>query len=132
MKPGIQTTGKTKQLITTKFKEWVRKREVTVRSQRLLDEFKTYVWVKPNKADHMDGYHDDLIDAARFAIWARDTAIRLESEKKAAAEKSVQNIMTSKSAKKRAQKQQGEGAPKGVYSTGSQDPKTGEDISWLY
>lgn len=131
MKPGIQTTGKTKQLITTKFKEWVRKRQVTVRSQRLLDEFKTYIWVKPNKADHMDGYHDDLIDAARFAIWARDTAIRLESEKKAAAEKSVQNIMTSKSAKKRAQKQ-GEEAPRGLYSTGSQDPKTGEDISWLY
>jgi len=131
MKPGIQTTGKTKQLITTKFKEWVRKRQVTVRSQRLLDEFKTYIWVKPNKADHMDGYHDDLTDAARFAIWARDTAIRLESEKKAAAEKSVQNIMTSKSAKKRAQKQ-GEEAPRGLYSTGSQDPKTEEDVSWLY
>lgn len=129
MYPGIKTTGKTKQLITTKFNEWVRKRHVTVRSQRLLDEFKTYVWVKPNKADHMDGYHDDLIDATRFAIWARDTAIRLESEKKAAVEQSVKNIMTSKSAKEKSGENDGH---KGIYSPKSSGPRDGEDYSWLY
>jgi hypothetical protein len=122
LKPGIQSTGRTKQLITTRFKEWVRKKQVTIRSRRLTEELKTYVWVKPNKADHMSGYHDDLIDAARFAIWARDTAIRLESEKKRTAEKTVQNITTRKGQ---------QGSPgKGIYSP--TDPNTGEDLSWLY
>jgi hypothetical protein len=70
----------------------------------------------------MSGYHDDLIDAARFAIWARDTAIRLESEKKRTAEKTVQNITTRKGQ---------QGSPgKGIYSP--TDPNTGEDLSWLY
>lgn len=42
---------------------------IKVRSRRLVDEMKTFVYKSNGKADHMDGYHDDLLMALGMVLW---------------------------------------------------------------
>ena len=58
--PGFTTSSKTRPLIIAKLEEFIRNRLIRVYSSRLVNEFKTFVWVN-NRAESMRSYHDDLI-----------------------------------------------------------------------
>jgi len=72
--PGFTTSMKTRPLIVAKLEEFIRNELITVRSSRLLNELKTFVW-NNGKPEAMRGYNDDLVMSMAIACWVRDTAL---------------------------------------------------------
>jgi hypothetical protein len=72
--PGFTTSMKSRPLIIAKLEEFVRNKLITIKSLRLLNELKTFVWYL-GKPQAMKGYNDDLVMALAIACWVRDTAI---------------------------------------------------------
>ena len=72
--PGFTTSMKSRPLIIAKLEEFIRNKLITIRSLRLLNELKTFVWYH-GKPQAMKGYNDDLVMALAIACWVRDTAI---------------------------------------------------------
>ena len=118
MYPGLKTTSKTRPLMISKFEEYMLGDYPTIRSNRLIEEMKTFVWKTPTRAEHMSGFHDDLIFATMFAFWTRDTAIRVygnQNEKQS-------SMVSSFDVKKQS-----------AYSSGHANQNDNQgDYSWLY
>ena len=79
MVPGFSTTMRTRPLVIAKIEEFVRTKEVRIKSGRLVDELFTFVY-NNNKAEALRGYNDDLVMAYGIGLWGRDTALRLKAE----------------------------------------------------
>jgi hypothetical protein len=77
--PGFTTSSRTRPLIIAKMMEYVRDHSVTIRSKRLLEEMRVFVW-KNGKAQAQTGYNDDLIMAFAIGMYVRDTALRLRQQ----------------------------------------------------
>lgn len=75
-KIGFQTNSKTRSQILTKLEEVLRTKQVKIRSSRLYEELKTFVW-KNGKAQAMRGQTDDLIMALAIGVWLYDTSPQL-------------------------------------------------------
>ena len=75
-KIGFQTNSKTRSQILTKLEEVLRTKQVKIRSSRLYEELKTFVW-KNGKAQAMRGQNDDLIMALAIGVWLYDTSPQL-------------------------------------------------------
>jgi len=61
--------------ILGKLEEFVRNRQITIRSVRLLNEMKTFIYKETGKAEAAKGYNDDLVMALAIACWVRETAL---------------------------------------------------------
>lgn len=70
--PGFTTSANTKIVALSKLEELIRKKHIIIHSQRLIDEFMTYVW-KGDKASALKGYHDDLVMSAAIVAWLYET-----------------------------------------------------------
>lgn len=70
--PGFQTTVSSRPLIIASLIAYMRERKLEIRSRRLIEEFKTFIY-NNQKAEHAPGYHDDLIIALAIALYIRDT-----------------------------------------------------------
>jgi hypothetical protein len=70
--PGFQTTTKTRPLLINALMKYMKAMEVKINSNRLLDEFSTFVY-NGDKIEHQPGFHDDLIFAFAIALLIRDT-----------------------------------------------------------
>ncbi len=79
MVAGFSTTSKTRPLIISKLEEFFREESVVVRSNRLIDELLTFVYIN-NRAQAMQGYNDDFVMSFAIGLWVRDTALRLRTE----------------------------------------------------
>ena len=79
MVAGFSTTSKTRPLIISKLEEFFREESVVVRSNHLIDELLTFVYIN-NRAEAMRGYNDDLVMSFAIGLWVRDTALRLRTE----------------------------------------------------
>jgi len=79
MVAGFSTTSKTRPLIVSKLDEYFREKAVVVRSNRLIDELFTFIFVN-GRAEAMKSYNDDLTMAFCIGLWVRDTALRLRQE----------------------------------------------------
>jgi len=79
MVAGFSTTSKTRPLIISKLEEFFREESVVVRSNRLIDELQTFVYIN-NRAEAMRGYNDDLVMSFAIGLWVRDTALRLRTQ----------------------------------------------------
>jgi len=79
MVAGFSTTMKTRPLIIAKLEEYFRDNSVLVRSNRLIDELFTFIYLN-NRAEAMRGYNDDLVMSFAIGLWVRDTALRLRTE----------------------------------------------------
>mgnify|MGYP001417257385 FL=1 len=71
---GFTTSMKTRPLIIAKLEEFIRNKLITIKSLRLLNELKTFIWYL-GKPQAMKGYNDDLVMSLAIACWVRDTAI---------------------------------------------------------
>jgi hypothetical protein len=65
--PGF-TVGSVRTPMIAHFEYKIRTNEVKIRSIRTISEMKTFVF-KNGRADHMDGYHDDLIMSMAMCLW---------------------------------------------------------------
>ena len=79
MVAGFSTTSKTRPLIISKLDEYFREKSVVIRSNRLIDELFTFIFMN-GRAEAMKGYNDDLVMAFCIGLWIRDTALRLKQE----------------------------------------------------
>jgi hypothetical protein len=71
---GVTISGKNRPLIIAKLEELVRNKLIKVRSKRLANEFKTFIW-NNGRAEAMRSYNDDLVMSCAIACWVRDTAL---------------------------------------------------------
>ena len=77
--PGFSMTTKTRPLVIAKGIEYVTNKSVFIRSKRLVEELRVFIW-KSGKAQSMSGYNDDLVMAFCTALYVRDTALRLKQQ----------------------------------------------------
>jgi len=71
--PGFTTSSKTRPLIISKLEELVRNKLINIKSKRLFNEMKTFVWVN-GRPQAMKKHNDDLIMACAIACWIKETA----------------------------------------------------------
>ena len=71
--PGFTTSLKTRPLIISKLEEMVRNKLINIKSKRLFNEMKTFVWHN-GKPQAMKKHNDDLIMACAIGCWIRETA----------------------------------------------------------
>jgi len=71
---GFTTSMKTRPLIIAKLEEFVRNKLITLRSSRLTNELRTFIW-NNGRAEAMRGYNDDLTMSIAIACWVKDTAL---------------------------------------------------------
>ena len=71
--PGFSMTQKTRPLVVAKFEEFVRNKLITIRSKRLFNEMKTFIWHN-GKPQAMKKHNDDLIIACAIGCWVKETA----------------------------------------------------------
>lgn len=72
---GFTTSVKTRPLMIEKFREYTHEKLCTIRSKRLIEEMKVFIW-KNSKAQAQDGYNDDLVMSFSMGLYLRDTALR--------------------------------------------------------
>jgi hypothetical protein len=77
--PGFTTSSKTRPLIVAKMEEFMRNKLITINSNRLLSEMKTFIW-QGGRPQAMRSYNDDLVMSFAIGCWVRDTVI-VESHK---------------------------------------------------
>jgi len=80
MVPGFSTTVKTRPLIIAKMEEYTREKMVNLRSDRLIEELFVFIYHN-SKPEAMKGYNDDVVMSYAIAMWVRDTALRLKTDK---------------------------------------------------
>lgn len=74
--PGFTTSPATRPLVISKFYDFVHQQAVVLRSKRLIEEMRVFIWSKSGKAEAASGYNDDLCMSAGIGIYTRDTALR--------------------------------------------------------
>ena len=79
MVPGFTTSMRTRPLVISKMVSYLHEKSVTVRSKRLLEELRTFVW-KHGKAQALPGYNDDLTMAFGIGVFLRDTALHFQQQ----------------------------------------------------
>ncbi len=79
MVPGFTTSMKTRPLVVSKLVSYLHEKSVTIRSKRLLEEFRTFIW-KHGKAQALSGYNDDLTMAFGISMFLRDTALHFRQQ----------------------------------------------------
>ena len=72
-KGGFSTSGVSRPKILTKLEEVIRNKQITVRSSRLYEELKTFIW-KGQKPQAMRGKNDDLVISLAIGVWLYDTS----------------------------------------------------------
>jgi hypothetical protein len=76
---GFTTSSKTRPLIIAKMEEFIRNNLINIKSVRLVNEMKTFIWNK-GKPEAMRSYNDDLVMACAVGCWVRDTALTVNQK----------------------------------------------------
>ena len=79
MVPGFTMSMRTRPLCINKFREFVGDRSVTIRSKRLLEEMKVFVW-KNGRPEAQSGYNDDLVMSFGISMFLRDTSLKFQQQ----------------------------------------------------
>ena len=72
---GFTMSPKTRPLALEKMRDSIENKVATIRSRRLLEEFRVFIW-KNNKQQAMSGYHDDLVMSFSIGMYLRETSLR--------------------------------------------------------
>ena len=125
MTPGFTTSLKTRPLVINKGREYFGDHSVIIRSKRLIEEMKVFIW-KNGRAEAQSGYNDDLVMAYSIGMYLRDTALKNKQQGLELTRATLNNIS-------RTSPYQG-----AYFSSGTDNPYSmrvngegNEDISWL-
>jgi hypothetical protein len=77
--PGFTMSLRTRPLVVNKFREYIGDRSVTIRSKRLLEEMKVFVW-KNGRPEAQTGYNDDLVMSFGISMYLRDTSLKFHQQ----------------------------------------------------
>jgi hypothetical protein len=123
MVPGFTMSMRTRPLVVNKFREFVGDKSVTIRSKRLLEEMKVFVW-KNGRPEAQTGYNDDLVMPFGVGMFLRDTSLKFQQ----------QNLDLTRSALNNIQRRD---QPHFAYGRQIENPYThkvngqNEDLRWL-
>jgi hypothetical protein len=123
MVPGFTMSMRTRPLVVNKFREFVGDKSVTIRSKRLLEEMKVFIW-KNGRPEAQSGYNDDLVMPFGIGMFLRDTSLKFQQ----------QNLDLTRSALNNIQRRD---QPQFAYGREMQNPYThkvngqNEDLRWL-
>ncbi len=125
MTPGFTMSLKTRPLVINKGREYLGDHSIIIRSKRLIEEMKVFVW-KNGRGEAQSGYNDDLVMSFCTAMYVRDTALKNKQQGIEMTKATLNNISKPSSH---------QGA---YFSSGTDNPYTmnignnqSEDISWL-
>jgi hypothetical protein len=62
-------------LIIERMRDFIETKQVKIRSIRLIEELRVFVW-KNSKAQALQGYNDDLVMSFGISMYMRDSSIR--------------------------------------------------------
>lgn len=79
MVPGFSTHKGNRGLVVGKFIEFVNARLFIIKSKRLIEEMKVFIW-KNGRAEAQSGYNDDLIMCGAIGMYIRDTALKFKQQ----------------------------------------------------
>ena len=79
MTPGFTMSLKSRPLVINKGREYIGDHSVIIRSKRLIEEMKVFVW-KNGRAEAQAGYNDDLVMSFNIAMFVRDTALKYKQQ----------------------------------------------------
>ena len=125
MVPGFTMSLKSRPLVINKGREYLGDHSVIIRSKRLIEEMKIFVW-KNGRAEAQTGYNDDLVMSFNTAMYVRDTALKNKQQGIEMTRATIGNI---------SRPSQYQGA---YFASGTDNPYSmklnndqNEDISWL-
>ncbi len=126
MTAGFTMSSRTRPMVIGKFQEYVSDKGVTIRSKRLIEEMKTFVW-KYGRAEAQVGYNDDLVMSFGIGLYVRDIALKFRQHGVDITKAALSSMQTNSTPYKGA-----------YFSTGQDNPyhmdngKGGtEDFSWI-
>jgi hypothetical protein len=127
MVPGFTMSSNTRPIAIGKFQEAIGDRGIVIRSHRLMEEMKVFLW-KNGRAEAQNGYNDDLVMACSIGCYLRETSFKLRQHGMDMSRNMLDNIATNKSHYDGAYNASGIANPYKI-----ENPYTGgsEDISWL-
>ena len=79
MVPGFTMSMRTRPLCINKFREFIGDRSVVIRSKRLLEEMKVFIW-KNGRPEAQTGYNDDLVMSFGIGMFLRDTSLKFQQQ----------------------------------------------------
>jgi len=79
MVPGFTMSMRTRPLCINKMREFIGDRSVTIRSKRLLEEMKVFIW-KNGRPEAQSGYNDDLVMPFGVGMFLRDTSLKFQQQ----------------------------------------------------
>ena len=127
MVPGFTMSSRTRPMVIGKFQEYISDKGVTIRSKRLIQEMKVFIW-KNGRPEAQTGYNDDLVMAFGIGMYVRDTALKFKQKGLDMTKNSLNNMSVN-----RTPYQGGYGNnpyAKNPYEQTMGDNK--EDIRWLF
>jgi hypothetical protein len=95
MVPGFTMSMRTRPLCINKMREFVGDRSVTIRSKRLLEEMKVFVW-KNGRPEAQSGYNDDLVMSFGIGMFLRDTSLKFQQQSLDMARATLGSVKSSK------------------------------------
>jgi hypothetical protein len=94
MVPGFTMSMRTRPLCINKMREFVGDNSVTIRSKRLLEEMKVFIW-KNGRPEAQSGYNDDLVMPFSIGMFLRDTSLKFQQQGLDSARAALNNIQKS-------------------------------------
>ena len=79
MTPGFTMSMRTRPLCINKMREFIGDKSVTIRSKRLLEEMKVFIW-RNGRPEAQRGYNDDLVMSFGIGMFLRDTSLKFQQE----------------------------------------------------
>ena len=125
MVPGFTMSLRTRPLVINKGREYIGDHSVNIRSKRLIEEMKVFIW-KNGRAEAQSGYNDDLVMSFSTAMYLRDTALKNKQQGIELTKATLNNI---------SKPSQYQGA---YFASGKDNPYSiptsngNEDIKWLF
>jgi hypothetical protein len=93
--PGFSMNLKTRPLVVNKFREYIGDRSVIIRSKRLLEEMKVFIW-KNGRPEAQTGYNDDLVMSFGIGMYLRDTSLKFQQQSIDLSRATLNNISSNK------------------------------------
>jgi len=93
--PGFSMNLKTRPLVVNKFREYIGDRSVIIRSKRLLEEMKVFIW-KNGRPEAQTGYNDDLVMSFGIGMYLRDTSLKFQQQSIDLSRAALNNISSNK------------------------------------
>jgi hypothetical protein len=123
--PGFTTSAKTRPLVISKMEAYIRDRQFTFHSKRLLEELRVFIWMN-GKAQAQNGYNDDLVMALGMGLFVRDTAMKFYQQSIDLSRAALGGIIRTTS-------DEGPTMPSGLANPYQMDLGNGtiEDVSWV-